>query len=398
MNQIKIGNFIADRRKSKKLTQKDIAEMLGVTNRSVSKWETGQCLPDVSLFEPLCNILGINVNELLAGEKLDKDSKERNKEVIHYIEYSKKKDRLKYLIITVIFLILAIITILGAYFLTNFNKTTVYELSGKSENFSYRGGLLIVSNYKNVFSSGKVKVENAELENSEILNVTLKSDKRTIIGGNKFFDGASLVQEDYGYKEILDKEKIDNIDNWYLEIYYVIDNDFAVEKIDVKNEIITSNNKLLTFKVGQISEDEKSSTYYDVGNYEYGFALMGYLEELGYEHKSDNSSWFGKVFANDPINNYESISVNPFTPQIIYQKRTDKKNSYSIDWVYKTPTGFNLPIIKVNGYKDDVIYSASYNVDDNSITCTSGECPDYISEYVMNFLNDYEDIINFEKM
>ncbi len=70
MDQIKIGKLIAQCRKIKKLTQKELADMLGVTDKSVSKWETGGCLPDVSLYKPLCDILGITLNEFFAGEKI----------------------------------------------------------------------------------------------------------------------------------------------------------------------------------------------------------------------------------------------------------------------------------------------------------------------------------------
>lgn len=76
MNQIKIGKFIAQCRKEKKLTQEQLAEMLNTTNKSVSKWENGICLPDSSLYEPLCNVLEISINELFAGQKIkDEDYK-----------------------------------------------------------------------------------------------------------------------------------------------------------------------------------------------------------------------------------------------------------------------------------------------------------------------------------
>jgi len=68
MNQKKIGTFIAECRKRKKLTQFELAEKLGVTDRSVSNWENGVCLPDASLYRLLCDILQISINELFAGE------------------------------------------------------------------------------------------------------------------------------------------------------------------------------------------------------------------------------------------------------------------------------------------------------------------------------------------
>ena len=70
MNQIKTGQFIAQVRKEKNMTQAQLAEKLFISNKTVSKWETGKGMPEVSLMLPLCEALGINVNELLTGEKI----------------------------------------------------------------------------------------------------------------------------------------------------------------------------------------------------------------------------------------------------------------------------------------------------------------------------------------
>lgn len=78
MDNVKIGKLIAKCRRDKKKTQKELAELLGVTDKSVSKWENGVCLPDVSLYMELCDILGITLNEFFLGEKIeDKDFKKQ---------------------------------------------------------------------------------------------------------------------------------------------------------------------------------------------------------------------------------------------------------------------------------------------------------------------------------
>lgn len=69
MDQIKTGRFIAELRKENNMTQRSLADKLGVTDRAISKWENGRGLPDVSLMKPLCEILGISVTELLNGER-----------------------------------------------------------------------------------------------------------------------------------------------------------------------------------------------------------------------------------------------------------------------------------------------------------------------------------------
>lgn len=73
MNPSEIGRFIAACRKEKGLSQAQLAEKLSITNRAVSKWETGKCIPDASLMLELCAILGINVNELLSGERIPEE-------------------------------------------------------------------------------------------------------------------------------------------------------------------------------------------------------------------------------------------------------------------------------------------------------------------------------------
>ena len=76
MDQIKIGKFIAECRKKKNLTQAQLAEILNVTDRAISKWETGKAMPDSNIMLELCYILGINVNELLCGEIIDMEKKD----------------------------------------------------------------------------------------------------------------------------------------------------------------------------------------------------------------------------------------------------------------------------------------------------------------------------------
>ena len=70
MDQIKIGRFIAERRKRANLTQMQLAEKLGITDKAISKWERGLAMPDTSIMLELCDFLGVSVNELLNGEKM----------------------------------------------------------------------------------------------------------------------------------------------------------------------------------------------------------------------------------------------------------------------------------------------------------------------------------------
>ena len=93
MNQEKIGKFIAECRKNKKMTQQELAEKLGVTDKSIGNWENGRNMPDLSLFKPLCDELGITINDLMSGEKISKEKYQEKFEenIVNTIDYSSKK-------------------------------------------------------------------------------------------------------------------------------------------------------------------------------------------------------------------------------------------------------------------------------------------------------------------
>ncbi len=95
MDQIKIGKFIAERRKQGGLTQMQLAELLGITDRAVSKWETGKSLPDASIMLQLCEILHITVNDLLTGEvtKVENYNRELENKLIEMVKEKEEKDR-----------------------------------------------------------------------------------------------------------------------------------------------------------------------------------------------------------------------------------------------------------------------------------------------------------------
>lgn len=94
MDQIRTGKFIASLRKEKELTQMMLADCLGISDKTVSKWERGAGLPDVSLMLPLCEVLGISVNELLAGEQMtDADYKKKAEVTIMNLVQENRENR-----------------------------------------------------------------------------------------------------------------------------------------------------------------------------------------------------------------------------------------------------------------------------------------------------------------
>lgn len=113
MNQTEIGKFIAKCRKEKKLTQAQLAEKLNITDRAVSKWETGKSMPDSSIMLELCEILGITVNELLSGEEVDMENyREKADENLIALTKKDENNMAKNVIIAMIFSLTLLIGIM----------------------------------------------------------------------------------------------------------------------------------------------------------------------------------------------------------------------------------------------------------------------------------------------
>lgn len=133
MDQIKIGKFIAQMRREQSLTQRQLAEKIGISDKTVSKWETGHGLPEVILMIPLCDTLRINVNELLSGERLaDSEYQKKAEENIMNLVKEKEESKKK--------IILSVIE--GA--LTILSGTTLILLVGFLEMNTWTRILLIV--------------------------------------------------------------------------------------------------------------------------------------------------------------------------------------------------------------------------------------------------------------
>lgn len=230
MNQEKIGKFIASCRKSKKLTQVELAEKLGVSDKSVSKWECGKYMPDLSLFAPLCEILNITINDLMSGETVD------NKDYVNILEKNivnmvsniekKKKRKNKFLIITSMVLILLII--IGYIFYSHYEidikydkRTMNCEINNKEIEFTIKGQSLLntyhiikeIDNEQIYFFHSTVNVYNKRRSNWEY------SQSMARLLENK------KVQ--FGYEEILD------ITNNKVKVYYT---DYSIKEIKKANE------------------------------------------------------------------------------------------------------------------------------------------------------------------
>ena len=125
MDQIKIGKFIQEKRKEKNITQSELAEKLYISDRAISKWENGICMPDVGNMQDLCNILGITINDLFSGEVIDMKNNEKvlEKNLLEMTEMKEERDR-QLLTLEIFIGIVSTVVLLGSILLVGW-----FELS-----------------------------------------------------------------------------------------------------------------------------------------------------------------------------------------------------------------------------------------------------------------------------
>lgn len=129
MDTVKIGKYIAQKRKNLGLTQREVAEQLGMSDKSVSKWERGVCLPDVSVYMELCRIIGISLNEFIAGEDIEQvELQEKSEQNILDVteDGNYKKRRLKAIIAVLVCICVAVTSLSGYLLWKRFHVETNY--------------------------------------------------------------------------------------------------------------------------------------------------------------------------------------------------------------------------------------------------------------------------------
>lgn len=127
MDQIKIGKFICTKRKEKNITQSELAEKLNITDRAISKWENGVCLPDVGTMPELCQILGITINDLFSGEVVSMEEREKKLEenLLEMAKAKEKRDK-ELLKIEIIFEIMSLIMMLACVFVSSLVEMPIW--------------------------------------------------------------------------------------------------------------------------------------------------------------------------------------------------------------------------------------------------------------------------------
>lgn len=397
----KFANTIYSIRRDRNLTQKDLADLIGVSDRTISKWENGTTVPDLCQIRNICKKLEISPSLLIKSEKKFKDDmsfiKMKLGKVLNYLIHN----------IFLIGFIIAFILLL-IYFINNFNSVKIYDLKYESDNIYLNHGYFFQTKTVNILTLENIALKKIEYEPTEI-----KLELYTLVNGDKkiLYKADNLnniyIEENKSNTDLLSKDTIENIKrNLYL----------TIETRDEKNKVYKYECKL-AFKEKFNNNKLTYKTYVKDSNYETSIL------------STDNLSLFNNSFtpSNIPtltIDNSIATFSEHDTPEnklaklgYKYDKANNKytkvdKDERLIEYLNSThkliiynKNELYTESIKYCSDTNKVIYSYSessnktenfiYDVPTNSLNCIQGSCKNYQAKinYILGIYRELKQTI-----
>ena len=247
MNQEKIGEFIAKLRKEKNMTQEELGNILGVTGKAVSRWETGNGVPDISIVNNVSEVLEVTTTELLNGERVT-SLKNKNLDEIteNSIDFYKSKliKKFKKVLVILLSIIFALTSILLLiFYVNNYNKYQLYRISSGTSKVSL-SGILSINNDRNTLVISKLNYMDNNIGNIYNLEYEL------VVGGKSFYKIGNI--DDFIYDS--DYKLISF--NSYIKTVNIYINEISK---DILNEIINENEIFVNLRY--IGEDKNIYNY-----------------------------------------------------------------------------------------------------------------------------------------
>lgn len=356
------ANTIYNIRKERDITQKELADLIGVSDRTISKWENGSTVPDLETIKKICKELKISPDSIVKSEKNYKDILQNLKRKLgHILNY----------ILNHIFLIGFIVTfiLLLAYFINNYNTIRIYNLTYESENITFDDGYFFKTKVLNIITINNINLEKINYEPTSIkleLYTYLNGDKHVIFESNSLDN--IYIEESKSYTDLLKKDVIENIkNNLYIKIYTtdIDNNNYSYEsKLILKQKL---NNNKLCYKE-YIKEQNKGIE--DLGLQNPFLALK--------ENDYNEDSTKQVVENNNSINKLESLGFTYDEKNDAYIKVDD--DGGIIEFC------LSAKVLKKEIIKDNLKYTTRYVVDRNTITFLVSEDKGKIIYNVQYFL------------
>lgn len=358
MDYKKIGKFIVELRKENKLTQEKLAEKLFVDRTTISKWELGENNINTEILIKMSKIFGITINEMILGERLNKD----NVDVISDVTVNAIKKNVKfkkYLILSLCIIVAILISFLTYYFINNYNSIYVYEIEGENDCVSVSDGIMVVSRDKVYINLGNVNYEDELKIVSSKLYYSNNNKENVLYESN---DLTSFYVSDY-----------DNIEFKYDDLKYIISNLFLELKF---NDDIESTLKLSVIKSysnnNLFAKDNKKISQKEINDF--NDEVPEYIRNKFKYKEDDNSYYYEQKKENIKIKQTYFCDSKVFVVDEILDDYIDSYTYSETDLTYSRTT--------IDG---NVIEEFVYNMENNNcvmMTCNDDKIEHFKSEYL----------------
>ncbi len=363
-------------RQERKLTQKEIGDIIGVSDRTISKWENGTTVPDLCQIRNICKKLEISPSLLIKSEKKLRDNitnlRRKMGKILNYILHN---------IFLITFILVFMLLLL--YFINNYNSIKIYDLKYNSENISFENGYLFKTKVTNILIINDIKINKIKYNpiDTKVKLYTLVNGDKKIIYTSENLNNI-YIEENKSGADLLSKDVIESIkQNLYLLIETTDENNneynyecqitfkekYKNNKLLYKSYIKNNSVDTLGFPFDNLIDSQKinnkSTKVMSKNNYN-----ANKLTSLGYEYDKEKDVYY-KVDENT------KIEYQVKTKKLVVERKK-KSNSKNIIY-YKNTKLINLTI---SNNKSELLVSLKYNVPLNKMECYKGNCENYRSD------------------
>lgn len=364
-------------RQERKLTQKEIGDIIGVSDRTISKWENGTTVPDLCQIRNICKKLEISPSLLIKSEKKLSDNitnlRRKIGKILNYILHN---------IFLITFILVFMLLLL--YFINNYNSIKIYDLKYNSENISFENGYLFKTKVTNILIINDIKINKIKYNpiDTKVKLYTLVNGDKKIIYNSENLNNI-YIEENKSGADLLSKDVIESIkQNLYLLIETTDENNneynyecqitfkekYNNNKLLYKSYIKNNSVDTLDFPFDNLIESKeinnKSTKVMSKNNNN-----ANKLISLGYEYDKENDIYYKNT------DKKEFIKYQVKTNNLIIEK-LENKNLKSITYYSRSKI---IPLSMLND-KSDLIINLKYNVPLNKIKCYQGNCENYRSD------------------
>lgn len=363
-------------RQERKLTQKEIGDIIGVSDRTISKWENGTTVPDLCQIRNICKKLEISPSLLIKSEKKLSDDitnlRRKIGKILNYILHN---------IFLITFILVFMLLLL--YFINNYNSIKIYDLKYNSENISFENGYLFKTKVTNILIINDIKINKIKYNpiDTKVKLYTLVNGDKKIIYTSENLNNI-YIEENKSGADLLSKDVIESIkQNLYLLIETKDENNneynyecqitfkekYKNNKLSYKSYIKNNSVNTLGFPFDNLTDSQKinnkSTKVMSKNNNN-----ANKLASLGYEYDKENDIYF-KVGENTKIEyqvNIGKLTIKKF------ERKSLKNISYYSSSKLITLTSLNN--------KSELITNLKYDVPLNEMYCYKSNCEKYRSD------------------